>query len=90
MYKQPNEKEKLMAKLAGIYDQLEELDGVLEASFSDRRDELDAQEQGKIAMPARKLSALENIYKHSPLKEDIIINPHSANVSSSLKLELGF
>ncbi|WP_251554132.1 hypothetical protein [Neobacillus muris] len=86
MIKPQNNKEKLLAKLTEIYDQLEELEVVLNASFSNRRCELDQEEQGKLAESSRKLSVLEDHYRHSV----IMAQSHTANMPQSLKLELGF
>jgi molecular chaperone GrpE (heat shock protein) len=55
------EKEQLISKLTGIYDQLEELDLALEASFSDLRMNLEREQQEKIADCNQKMIHLENI-----------------------------
>ncbi len=85
-----SEKEMLLTMLTDIYDQLEELESVLEASFSDLRNSLVEDEHNKLTMPKQKLSAIEeemgNLFpdtcNHTDLKQN--------HVSGRLKLELGF
>ncbi|WP_042457751.1 hypothetical protein [Neobacillus dielmonensis] len=89
MIKPQSSKERLLAKLTGIYDQLEELDVVLKTSFSAKRCELDMEEHRKIAESSSKLAILEN-NNPSCFEGSIIIKPRTASVSQSLKLELGF
>ncbi|MFK9093421.1 hypothetical protein [Bacillus salipaludis] len=89
MNKPLSEKEKLLTMLTGIYDQLEELESVLEASFSDLRNSLNREEQGKLTVPVQKLSDMEKkiaIVNQSEENSDSSLN----QVSKSLKLELGF
>lgn len=79
------EKEKLLSMLTEIYDQLEELEIVLEASFSDLRIHMNNEEQRKLSAPVQRLSKLE--------KELDRINPPAENSNSitrALKLEMGF
>jgi hypothetical protein len=80
------EKEKLLSMLTEIYDQLEELEIVLEASFSDLRIQMNTEEQNKLSAPVHRLTMLE--------KELDKINPpshgHSSSVTRALKLEMGF
>ncbi|MDM5331263.1 hypothetical protein [Neobacillus sp. CF12] len=79
------EKEKLLSMLTEIYDQLEELEIVLEASFSDLRMQMNNEEQQKLTAPVQRLSKLE--------KELDRINPATENsnsVTRALKLEMGF
>ncbi|MEH7303486.1 hypothetical protein [Neobacillus drentensis] len=54
-----SDKEKLISMLTEIYDQLEELEVVLEASFSDLRKSLDKEEHDKILESKQKLYGLE-------------------------------
>ncbi|WP_026573239.1 hypothetical protein [Bacillus sp. UNC438CL73TsuS30] len=90
MNKPMSEKEMLLTMLTDIYDQLEELESVLEASFSDLRNSLVEDEHNKLTMPKQKLSAIEeemgNLFpdtcNHTDLKQN--------HVSGRLKLELGF
>lgn len=92
MNKPQSEKEKLLTMLTEIYDQLEELESVLEASFSDLRFNLNWQEQEKLTKPMQKLTVVENkleVQNGLQLGTDEYgekINP----VANSLKLELGF
>ena len=79
------EKEKLLSMLTEIYDQLEELEIVLEASFSDLRMQMNNEEQQKLTAPVQRLSKLE--------KELDRITPPTENsnsVTRALKLEMGF
>jgi molecular chaperone GrpE (heat shock protein) len=55
------EKEQLITKLTGIYDQLKELDMALEASFSELRTNLDREQHEKIADSHQKMIHLEKI-----------------------------
>jgi len=84
MNKPLSEKEKLLTMLTEIYDQLEELESVLEASFSDLRMSLKRDEQEKFIVPVQKLSEIEN---------KIANDNHYEGISDSnlkpLKLELG-
>ncbi|MCM3114591.1 hypothetical protein M3610_04765 [Neobacillus sp. MER 74] len=59
MNKPLSDKEKLISMLTEIYDQLEDLEVVLEASFSDLRKSLDQEEQDKIMESKQKLFGLE-------------------------------
>ena len=59
MNKPSSEKEKLLTMLTEIYDQLEELESVLEASFSDHRIRLNKEELNKISVPEKRLSMME-------------------------------
>ncbi|MBL4954174.1 hypothetical protein RCG24_03065 [Neobacillus sp. OS1-32] len=58
------EKERLLSMLAEIQDQLEELESVLEASFSEQRNRMKRDEQNKLVNTANQLSSLENKYSH--------------------------
>ncbi|WP_042355302.1 hypothetical protein [Bacillus rubiinfantis] len=58
-----NEKQKLLSMLADIQDQLEELEAVLETSFSAQRKLLLQKDQKQIADTAQMLSILENKYQ---------------------------
>jgi hypothetical protein len=55
-----SQKEHLLMMLTEIYDQLEEMEVVLQTSFSDLRFYMDNKEMDKLVMPARKISALEH------------------------------
>ncbi|ETI70024.1 hypothetical protein [Neobacillus vireti] len=91
MNKSLADKEKLLIMLTGIYDQLEELESVLEASFSEQRVRLKKEEQGKLMKPIQKIAFVENtINKINPIynEENPDFNPNQ--LSKSLKLELGY
>jgi hypothetical protein len=74
------EKEKLLSMLTEIYDQLEELEIVLESSFSNLRTQMNNEELNKLSAPVQKLNKLE--------KELDRINP--TGPVRTLKLEMGF
>ncbi|MBO0958192.1 hypothetical protein J1P26_00480 [Neobacillus sp. MM2021_6] len=84
MNKPLSEKEKLLSMLTEIYDQLEELESVLEASFSDLRINLNREQQEKISAPAQRLSDME--YKIANDLPESNLN----QIPKPLKLELGF
>lgn len=85
------EKERLLMALTDIYDQLEELESVLEGSFSDLRIRLNVEEQAKITNSTENISILENkLNKMIVFDEGLAANsriPQSPNV---LQLEMGF
>jgi hypothetical protein len=91
MNKPLSEKEKLLTMLTEIYDQLEELESVLEASFSDLRTSLNQEEKEKLTIPVQKLSAIENQIENQSATQDIVDEYSDNNqVAKALKLELGF
>ena len=91
MNKPLSEKEKLLTMLTEIYDQLEELESVLEASFSDLRSSLNQEEQEKLTLPVQKLSAIENKIENQSATKGILDEYSDNNqVAKALKLELGF
>jgi hypothetical protein len=84
------EKEKLLSMLTEIYDQLEELEIVLEASFSDLRTQMNHEEQKKLFEPIHRLSMLEmELDKINPFPHEST-EDHSNSVTRALKLEMGF
>jgi exonuclease VII small subunit len=90
MNKPLSDKEQLMSMLTDIYDQLEELEVVLEASFSDLRKSLDKDEQAKLSASKQKLQGLERtIDKIHTIPLETTDN-HSNHLSRALQLELGF
>jgi len=91
MNKPFTEKEKLLIVLTNIYDQLEELDSVLEASFSDLRTSLNKDEFNKITVPKRRLSVIENeIFELNPIANKEAFDSNRCQASRPLKLEMGF
>lgn len=86
-----SEKERLLTTLTEIYDQLEELELVLEASFSDLRLSLNKEELIKLKVNEQRLSVVEMELEQINLfasGDDLGSNPKQ--VSRNLKLELGF
>lgn len=91
MNKPLSEKEKVLTMLTDIYDQLEELESILEASFSDQRSRLNKEEQDKITIPNEKLFMVENkMDKMNGMGNEILHEVNPTKVSKSLKLEMGF
>ncbi|WHY75843.1 hypothetical protein QNH20_17150 [Neobacillus sp. WH10] len=88
MNKPLSEKEKLLTMLTEIYDQLEELGSVLEASFSDLRINLNRHEQEKLTVPVQKLSEIENKIANV-IEYEEISDSDLNQVPKPLKLELG-
>jgi hypothetical protein len=88
-----SEKEKLVTMLTDIYDQLEELESVLEATFSDLRTNLNKNELNKITVPKQRLTVIENELFNvdgNQILNDEIIDSSRCQASRSLKLEMGF
>jgi hypothetical protein len=87
-----SEKEKMLTMLTEIYDQLEELESVLEASFSGQRLNMYSEEQQKLTVTLQRLSDIEGkSSKVSPEFSHVeILDPTLSTVPKSLKLELGF
>ncbi|WP_045517843.1 hypothetical protein [Neobacillus niacini] len=81
------EKEKLLSMLTEIYDQLEELEIVLEASFLDLRIQMNNEELNKLSAPVQRLSKLEKkLDRINPTSNE----EQSNSVTKALKLEMGF
>ena len=87
-----SEKEKMLTMLTEIYVQLEELESVLEASFSGHRLNMYSEEQQKLTVTLHHLSDIEG--KSSKVNPELshveILDPTLSTVPKSLKLELGF
>jgi hypothetical protein len=91
MKKPLSDKETLISMLTEIYDQLEELEVVLEASFSDLRKSLDKDEHDKLVSSKQKLLGLEQcIDKVSTFSNLEIASGNPNQVLRALKLEFGF
>ncbi len=75
--------------LTGIYDQLEELESVLEASFSDLRTSLNREEEQKLVEPVQRLSELERKCASTDPFADGEFSDSTLS-HQPLKLELGF
>jgi ferritin-like metal-binding protein YciE len=85
------EKEMLLSMLTEVYDQLEELEQVLEASFSDLRNNLNNQELDKISSTEIRISRLEKeIESIGPSSDDTEKEMNRSSVTRALKLEMGF
>ncbi|MFJ5715768.1 hypothetical protein [Neobacillus sp. NPDC093127] len=91
MKKSLADKEQLLTMLTGIYDQLEELESVLEASFSEQRVRLNMEEQRKLMKPIQKLAFMEKtLNKIDPIYNEEIADFNPNQLSKTLKLELGY
>lgn len=85
------EKEMLLSMLTEVYDQLEELEQVLEASFSDLRHNLNNEELDKISTTEIRISKLEKEIDNNSLSFDENGNEmNRSSVTRALKLEMGF
>jgi hypothetical protein len=86
-----SDKEQLISMLTEIYDQLEELEVVLEASFSDLRKSMDKNEQDKIMESKQKLFGLEQaIDKVNSISNLELASTNPNHVARALQLELGY
>jgi hypothetical protein len=84
------EKEKLLSMLTEIHDQLEELEIVLEASFSDLRNQMNNEELNKLSAPVQRLTKLEEeLDKINPITNEANLEQNNS-VAKALKLEMGF
>ncbi|MEH7075171.1 hypothetical protein [Neobacillus drentensis] len=91
MNKPLSDKEKLISMLTEIYDQLEELEVVLEASFSGMRKDLNQEEQDKVTVTKQKLFGLEkSMDQINSITNLDLVNANPNHVSRSLQLELGY
>jgi hypothetical protein len=84
------EKEMLLSMLTEIFDQLEELEIVLETSFSDLRIQMNNEELKKFSAPVQKLDNLEKELDRFQTTSDQAAVDHSNSVKRALKLELGY
>ncbi|WP_310191290.1 hypothetical protein [Neobacillus niacini] len=83
------EKEKLLSMLTEIYDQLEELEIVLETSFSDLRIQMNHEEIIKLTAPVQKLHKLEKeLDRINPTSDEA--TEQTSSIARALKLEMGF
>jgi hypothetical protein len=81
--------EKLLTMLTEIYDQLEELEEVLEHSFTDLRGSLYQQQAHRLDKNEAALTNLEDsFHDQNNVNTNIIEFPQ--NQKKALKLELGF
>ncbi|MBM7654882.1 hypothetical protein [Neobacillus cucumis] len=86
-----SEKEKMLSMLTEICNQIEELESVLEASFTDCRLQLKSKEQEKIKETIQRLSEVEEKSKlENSLSSEEILDSNIGTVPQSFKLELGF
>ncbi|HJV15992.1 MAG TPA: hypothetical protein VJ546_01150 [Bacillales bacterium] len=83
-----SQKEKLLMMMTEIYNQLEELESMLEVSFTVVRDNWIDEEKSRIAKPCQKISSLEAKLADENV-ENIKDQNGQAQKSASLKLELG-
>jgi hypothetical protein len=86
------QKEKLLMMMTEIYNQLEELEFVLETSFTELHDNWKNEELNKFAEPNQRISNLEKNIVENPYKkfEEQKDTSYTDQKSSSLKFELGY
>jgi hypothetical protein len=86
-----SQKEKLLVMMTEIYNQLEELESILEESFSDIRKDWENEELNKFTVPVQKITELEMKMKENRLKnkEEQKEVSYPSQKPSALKLELG-
>jgi predicted Holliday junction resolvase-like endonuclease len=87
-----SQKEKLLMMMTDIYNQLEELEFVLETSFTELHDNWKNEELNKIAEPNQRISNLEKKIEEDTYKkfEEQKDAAYTDQKSSSLKFELGY
>ncbi|NHC39136.1 hypothetical protein G6549_04095 [Bacillus sp. MM2020_1] len=91
MNKPLSDKETLISMLTEIYVQLEDLEVVLEASFSDLRKNLDKDEQAKLIVSKQKLTGLEkSIDLVNSISNLEVTGTNPNHLSRALQLEMGF
>ncbi|WP_066257093.1 hypothetical protein [Neobacillus drentensis] len=91
MNKPLSDKETLISMLTEIYVQLEDLEVVLEASFSDLRKNLNKDEQAKLIVSKQKLKGLEkSIDLVNSISNFEVVGSNSNHLSRALQLEMGF
>lgn len=81
--------EKLLTMLTEIYDQLEELEAVLENSLTDLRGNLYQQHSASMTLSEEKLNCIEQAYNDEFFVNQIKSDNYQ-NRKQALKLELGF
>jgi hypothetical protein len=86
-----SQKEKLLLMMTEIYNQLEELESILEESFSEVRSDWENEELDKFTVPVQKITELEVKMKDDSLKkmEEQKEVSFPTQKPSALKLELG-
>ncbi|MDR7238636.1 hypothetical protein [Neobacillus drentensis] len=91
MNKPLSDKETLISMLTEIYVQLEDLEVVLEASFSDLRKNLNKDEQAKLIVSKQKLKGLEkSIDLVNSISNLEVVGSNPNHLSRALQLEMGF
>ncbi|MFD2445818.1 hypothetical protein ACFSO7_17815 [Bacillus sp. CGMCC 1.16607] len=89
MIENQSSKEKLLTMLTEIYDQLEELEEVLDCSLSDLRDDLYQQHSNNVAKIEEKIVMKEQKY-HRHISATKCEKETNQSIPQNLKLELGF
>ena len=86
----PTEKEHLLSILTEIYNQLEELDMVLEATFSDTRKSLEKELLDRIIIPKQRMEEIDNELDNMSSFTIRTLDTSRQYLAGTLKLELGF
>ncbi|WP_442594465.1 hypothetical protein [Neobacillus sp. D3-1R] len=89
MIEKQNSKEKVLHMLTEIYDQLEELESVLEYSLTDLRINMGQQQLDQINKAEEKINKLEQSMTESAFSFQVNKETYQ-NLPPALKLELGF
>jgi 16S rRNA C1402 (ribose-2'-O) methylase RsmI len=89
MIENQNSKEKLLSMLTDIYEQLEELEVVLEHSLTDLRENLNNQQLNPMNELDNKISDTESAYQDLLMMKQYS-KENTPNPKKALKLELGF
>ena len=80
------EKEKLLSMLTEIHDQLEELESVLESSFSNLRHSMNEEELNKMIEPKLKLLTIQNELEQKQTRNE----NSTSQITRAMKLEMGY
>jgi hypothetical protein len=89
MIENKNPQEKLLTMLTEIYDQLEQLEEVLEYSLADLRGDLHQYQYTNMAIGEDKMTHLEHSFTNQMVVTQNNKENHQ-NIPQTLKLELGF
>ncbi|GLB57952.1 hypothetical protein [Cytobacillus sp. NCCP-133] len=84
------EKKELLAMLTEIYDQLEELESVLESNLTGLRQNWHDEQTGKIVACEKKLQTIENELTAFSETQSETEREKNAQKTKSMQLELGF
>lgn len=84
-----SEKDELLMMLNELNEQLEELDSIIEVSFSELRSHWFREEAKKLAVCSTRVSLIESKWLNTQNKGEFISSYSDKKQTSSLQLELG-